>query len=43
MSSYTVNATSVDHIALTVKFAKKHNLRFRIKNVGASLFHVLRT
>ncbi|PVH93884.1 FAD-binding domain-containing protein [Periconia macrospinosa] len=34
MSSYSVNATQVDDIVTTVQFAKKHNLKFRIKNTG---------
>lgn len=34
MSTYSVNATSAAEIAHTVKFAAKHNLRFRIKNVS---------
>lgn len=35
MSSYVVNATSVDDIVTTVNFAAEKKLRFRIKNVSA--------
>jgi hypothetical protein len=39
MSTYSVNATDVDDIVATVKFAKEYNLMFRIKNVSkASCF-----
>ncbi|KAF2868963.1 hypothetical protein BDV95DRAFT_609222 [Massariosphaeria phaeospora] len=34
MSSYVVNVTSRNDIALAVDFAAKHKLRFRIKNTG---------
>jgi len=34
MAAYVVNATKKEHIAATVSFAAKHNLRLRIKNVG---------
>ncbi|KND88978.1 hypothetical protein TOPH_06479 [Tolypocladium ophioglossoides CBS 100239] len=34
MSNYVVNATGVDDIAASVKWAAKFNLRFRIKNTG---------
>ncbi|KAH7138154.1 hypothetical protein B0J11DRAFT_587266 [Dendryphion nanum] len=34
MSSYSVKTLAVDDITMTVKFARKHNLRFRIKNTG---------
>lgn len=33
MSNYMVNATGVDDIVASVKWAAKNNLRFRIKNV----------
>jgi FAD/FMN-containing dehydrogenase len=32
--SYAVNATSPDHIASAIKFAKKHNIRFVVRNTG---------
>ena len=34
LASYVVNATTVDQVAASVKFAAKHNLRFRVKNSG---------
>ncbi|KAF2000341.1 FAD-binding domain-containing protein [Amniculicola lignicola CBS 123094] len=34
MSSYVVNASSVEDIQKAVKFAAKYNLRFRVKNTG---------
>ncbi|KAJ3492527.1 hypothetical protein NLG97_g5329 [Lecanicillium saksenae] len=34
MSNYVVNATGVDDIVASVKWAAKYNLRFRVKNTG---------
>lgn len=33
MPNYMVNATGVEDVVASVKWAAKHNLRFRIKNV----------
>ncbi|KAM0205541.1 hypothetical protein ACHAQI_009101 [Fusarium lateritium] len=34
MPRFLVNASSTEHIAKTVQFASKYNLRFRVKNTG---------
>ncbi|KPM41001.1 hypothetical protein AK830_g5530 [Neonectria ditissima] len=34
MARYVVNATHVDYVVETVRFAAKHNLRFRVKITG---------
>lgn len=34
MPAYAVNASSVDHVIASVRFAAKHNLRFRVRNVS---------
>lgn len=38
-AAYSVNVTTPEHIATTVKFAKENNIRLVVKNTGHEYVH----